>query len=106
MPGDQLQIQPPVLLRNGQPISGARAFEANAQQIPPFDGYVFPRSSASALFPGREPILVPDDAYFAMGDNSDNSLDSRYWGFVPDTQLVGRALFIYYPFTKRWGPAR
>jgi signal peptidase I len=38
-----------------------------------------------------------------MGDNSGNSADSRYWGQVPDTEVLGRALFIYYPFSSHWG---
>jgi signal peptidase I len=41
-----------------------------------------------------------------MGDNSGNSADGRYWGFVPAADVIGRPLFIYYPFTRRWGPAR
>jgi len=42
----------------------------------------------------------------AMGDNSYNSLDGRFWGYVPAKDAMGRPLFIYYPFSKRWGPAR
>ncbi|MDB6115544.1 MAG: lepB, partial [Lacunisphaera sp.] len=42
----------------------------------------------------------------AMGDNSLESADSRFWGFVPEKDVVGRPLFIYYPLTKRWGPAK
>ena len=41
-----------------------------------------------------------------MGDNSPNSADSRYWGFVPGADVVGRPIFVYYPFTRHWGPAK
>jgi len=50
-------------------------------------------------------MTVPPRKFVALGDNSGNSLDSRYWGFVPEKAVIGKAFFIYYPFTRRWGVA-
>jgi signal peptidase I len=47
---------------------------------------------------GAVTCTVPQDQYFMMGDNRDNSADSRYWGFVPDENLVGRAMFVWMNF--------
>jgi signal peptidase I len=44
-------------------------------------------------------IVVPPDNYFGMGDNRDVSLDSRYWGFIPKENVIGRPMFIYWSFT-------
>ncbi len=46
-------------------------------------------------------LVVPPGYYFAMGDNRPNSLDSRYWGFVPRANIVGRPLFVYWSFTSQ-----
>jgi signal peptidase I len=103
-PGDVITIKPPVLYRNGSPITGAEAFSLNADRIAPYTGYTNP-PLAQFLPPGGS-VTVPADGFFAMGDNSSNSADGRYWGFVPAADVVGRPLFIYFPFTRRWGPAR
>ena len=108
-PGDVLQVHEPVLYRNGAPITGAEAFNLNAHRVGLYRGYFYGQTP----FPGNlgllqkgETLTVPPRSYFAMGDNSLLSSDGRYWGFVPDAAVIGRPLFIYYPFTRRWGPAR
>lgn len=89
------------LLRNGEPITGAAAFVRNNASEGLYRGY----QAIGLLQPGRR-VEVPEHAFFALGDNSGNSSDGRYWGFIPEKDVVGRPLVIYYPFTRRWGPAR
>jgi signal peptidase I len=115
VPGDTLEIRAPVLYRNGQPITGSAAFDKNARQEAPYTGYVngnrgiFSGDDHGAgdvsLSPGGK-LRVPENYFYALGDNSSKSLDGRFWGFVPEKDVVGRPLFIYFPLTKRWGPAR
>ncbi len=45
-------------------------------------------------------IRVPQGYFYVLGDNSDNSMDSRYWGFVPDKNLIGRAFLIHWPIKR------
>jgi signal peptidase I len=101
VPGDKLEVRQPTLLRNGVPITGSTAFDSNNKAEGQYRGY----SNVESLSEGQT-IHVPANSYFAMGDNSYNSADSRYWGFVPAKDVVGRPLFVYFPFTKHWGPAR
>ncbi len=88
------------LMRNGKPIEGSTAFKSNNERLGKYPGYI----PMGLLSPGDR-LKVPDGQYFALGDNSANSADGRYWGFVPGKDVAGRPMFIYFPFTKHWGPA-
>ncbi len=48
-------------------------------------------------------VQIPEDMYYVLGDNSDNSKDSRYWGFVPRDNILGKAFFVWWPVSARWG---
>jgi len=107
VPGDLMEVRAPVLFRNGRPITGAGVFQLEATRTPPYTGYTYGDTLIGGVYLGRgQTLTVPAGSYFAMGDNSSNSADGRVWGFVPAKDAVGRPIFIYYPFTRRWGPAR
>ena len=56
--------------------------------------------SVGEVFDGKSEISVPADSYFVMGDNRNNSQDSRYWGFVPRDLVIGRAMFVYWSYDE------
>ena len=74
-----------------------------AEARTPYRGYALGHDFLSKP---DQTYTVPRDGYFAMGDNSYNSYDSRYWGTVPVENLVGRGLFVYWPFYPHWGLIR
>lgn len=57
------------------------------------------------LYQSQGPLEIPEDAFFALGDNRGFSADSRVWGFVPAERMIGRAVFIYWPLGNM-GPIR
>ena len=98
--GESLEIRDGVLLADGQPRDEKPAFLRNAERAGEYGGYV----NGQFLDEGLQ-LQIPENKFVALGDNSANSADSRYWGFVPEKSVIGKAFFVYYPFTKRWGPS-
>ena len=91
LPGESIEVRGTQVLVNGT---------AMAQ---PFAHFLLPHDPNAPVNDGdlRErygPVTVPAGHYFAMGDNRDNSQDSRYWGFLPSHYVKGRALMIYWSF--------
>jgi len=105
LPGDHVRLRNRTVYVNGEPLQ--ESYVVHKQWMP--DGYRdnFPNQQsysreidrrwryelASYVKDGE--VVVPPDHYFVMGDNRDNSSDSRYWGFVPRANIIGRPLVIY-----------
>ncbi len=91
LPGETLELRAKKVYVNGQPLDE------------PYVHFLEPASNAQEVtsFDVRErygPVRVPEGHYFVMGDNRDNSQDSRYWGFLPAHYVKGRALMIYWSY--------
>lgn len=113
VPGDSLFVQTPNLLINGKPGEEAGIDRVQRREAPyNSTGY---QSISHTLVPSawlsdRGPVLLKDAGvpftlreYAALGDNTVNSLDSRYWGPVHQFNIVGPAAFTLWPFTNHWG---
>jgi len=121
IPGDRIHLRDGAVYRNGEKLHEPYVQHTRGNDGSYFAGYRdnFPALTPSlmagvrnlgwrqtmALHVEGEDIVVPSDSYFAMGDNRDNSYDSRYWGFLPKENVMGRPLFIYWSFeTGEYGP--
>ncbi len=102
VPSDTLRIDPPFLYVDGK-IAPGYGFERVMSAKFPYRGYALGQNYLGQ--PDRT-FTVPVHGYFAMGDNSYSSYDSRWWGPVPEENLVGRGLFVYWPFSRHWGLIR
>ena len=114
LPGDHLRVVGGDLYRNGEKLSESYVVHKEADRpedeythyrdyfpkFPPPPGMDFPQEwllTMGSHIQGGE-IVVPPDTYFGMGDNRDVSKDSRYWGFIPRANVIGRPMFIYWSF--------
>lgn len=114
LPGDELRIDPPVLFQNSakatapgylrvmsgskeKPNHGYRGYSNEAEFGP--DDY----RPMRYLTDPQSSFKVPPKCYFALGDNSFHSSDSRDWGTVPQRNIVGKGLFVFWPFVPHWG---
>ncbi|HKW16299.1 MAG TPA: signal peptidase I [Terriglobales bacterium] len=110
VPGDRLRLDHGDLIRNGKRLQEPYVIR-DGSYIPYRDNFpnVTP-TFVDGLTPGWQgelsshihngELVVPAGNYFAMGDNRDHSYDSRYWGFVPQQNIIGRPLIIYWSFKE------
>jgi signal peptidase I len=108
--GDRIHLRDGVVYRNGQKLDEPYALHKMGDYNPYRDN--FPENPPSEMYGVRfdqwlqdfashvegGDIVVPANSYFAMGDNRDVSYDSRYWGFIPRANVIGRPMFIYWSF--------
>ena len=109
LPGDTLAMRDGVLIRDGVAVSEPYVSHSDPEADPVWEEFrwqsnflVKTAGAAVAYHPSRNnwgPLVVPESQYFVLGDNRDNSLDSRYWGFVPDSLLRGRPEVVYFSFS-------
>jgi signal peptidase I len=106
LPGDHIRLENKQLILNGHAVTEPYAIHRTSYTDSYRDN--FPSSPDASLPPSARDMLanhvqegevvVPPGFIFAMGDNRDDSLDSRYWGFVPRENIVGTPLIIYWSF--------
>ncbi|MBV6520227.1 MAG: Signal peptidase I [Gemmatimonadaceae bacterium] len=108
LPGDTLAMTNGLLRRNGRDLDEPYARHIDPQGDPRSEDFRWQRDflvrsaqAAVAYHPSRNnwgPIVVPSHHYFMLGDNRDNSQDSRYWGFVADSLVRGTPMFVYFSY--------
>jgi len=108
IPGDKIHLRDGVVYRNGKAldepyvihVGNSNRYADNFPSVPPEFGMQISPEWPAVVTTHRqgEDLVIPPDSYFGMGDNRDDSLDSRYWGFIPRENIIGRPLVIYWSF--------
>src|SRR5213083_1352800 len=112
VPGDHIKIIDKQVFINDKPLDEPYKIHKSppGSYADPFRDFFPPKPHPSQIYSGEDDpywyegyvqgsdLVVPPDHYFAMGDNRDNSADSRYWGFVPREYIVGKGLIIYWSY--------
>lgn len=117
LPGDTLEMVSGMFRVNGHPLAEPYAWHADTASDPTWDEFKWQRSYLAGPVmrdsvhyrPSRDnwgPIVVPMGKYFVLGDNRDNSLDSRYWGFLKPADLVGWPRRVYFSRDPKTGRLR
>ena len=111
MPGDHIKLVNKQVFINGKPLN--EPYVDPSGQLLCTIATTFPRASPNMLHDPKMAarasqmlrddvvngeLVVPPGNYFAMGDNRDNSLDSRYWGLVPRDNIIGKPLIIFWSY--------
>lgn len=99
--GDIVAIRGKKLFVNWEDPKGSVAFHLNNTKFGMYPGYVAKGNLKHGSF-----FHVPQNKFYVLGDNSPYSYDSRYWGTVPEKEVVGKAFFVLHPFSWRWGKAK
>jgi signal peptidase I len=106
VPGDRIHLEDKVLFLNGKALDEPYVYHKTGY----IDSYRdnFPNDAGMQAYDSAHDMLanhihdgevvVPPNCYFAMGDNRDSSSDSRYWGFVPRDNIIGKPLIIYWSY--------
>ena len=106
MPGEKISIRPPYLIADGAVVTNPPAFLRQAtEEGKGYHGYALLGETPipALLRHTSDSIQLSDDAYLPFGDNTRASLDGRFFGGVTKDSIVGPAVMVYWPFTRRWG---
>ncbi len=107
MPGEAVSIDPPDVIIDARPLRDThKSIERISSQHEGYDGFLLPEDQQAVLQDRHDRVHLRDNQYFTLGDNTGNSRDSRYWGAVPQDNMVGPAIVVYWPFSRRWGAIR